>query len=783
VADGRDHRIPALTQAWRTRSPKEQRMMSRQALVVEVDLLQSALLFASGMQSVIPCNRRDKQPVGYLLPKLTDPRTKRERHSWDPFKEAIADETTIRRWFADRNVDALAVICGAVSGNREVIDLDEPELFSPWHALVEELAPGLLGRLVIIQTQSGHYHIVYRCETIAGNQKLAMTWEIGNEGQLRKRTLIETRGEGGYALAPPTEGYSVLRGDLFVIPTVTPADRAILFEAAQTFNRVADDAREPSGNQRSQPSAAGDGGRRPGSDFNDRGDPLPILENAGWTPVHQVGDVTRLRRPGKDRGVSATWNHIPRRFFVFSTNAHPFEPDRTYSPFAVYTLLQHRGDYAAAARALAAEGYGAPQQDGSNGRHRPKQDETSYPPSPDDDKGQPDALVAMSAVDPPATEKSRRRRCPRTAEYIAALAALGYSFRLNECNDDLEVNGQPITDPLRAKIRSQMRDLGYWRVHVMEDAYLAEALKNSYHPVREYLNTLLWDGEPHIARLVTFFRDKHNVFPFWFKRWVIGAVAKVMAAEQNPILILDGLQGLGKSHFARWLASPLPDYFIEGPIEPSDKDSYIRLISYWIWEVAELGATTRRADREALKHFITARQVIVRKPYGRYDVRKPAMASMVGTINNELGFLTDPTGTRRFLVATLTAIDWDYATELDINQVWAEAVAAWRSGEPWQLDPDEAKLAAELNEEYRVEDPIENLLQEQFIIDASRSDWWTSSAEVLLILQDNGLQGNTRANQMAISATMTRLGIERRRFGGRWGYTGIAREVVANLST
>lgn len=372
-----------------------------------------------------------------------------------------------------------------------------------------------------------------------------------------------------------------------------------------------------------------------------------------------------------------------------------------------------------------------------------------------------------------AAETTERRKRPKTAEYVKVLGNLGYTFRINDCNDTLEVAGKAITDPLRAEIRAKMRDIGYWRVNVMEDAYLATGHGDRYHPIRDYLTGLEYDGGQHIGALTAHFTDRADVFPVWLRRWLIGQVAKVMASEQNAMLVLDGPQNLGKSFFVAWLASPLPGYFIEAPIDPSDKDNYVRLISAWMWEVAELGSTTRRADREALKHFISVRHVTVRKPYGRYDIRKPAMAGLIGTINNELGFLTDPTGSRRFLVATLIAIDWDYAGVIDVNQVWAEAVAEWCAGEPWQLTRAEAKLAAQLNEGYRVEDPIENLLREHFEIDPARSDWWTASADILTTLQDHGLRGGTRANQMGISATMTRLGIQKRKHQDRNGYRGI----------
>ena len=107
-------------------------------------------------------------------------------------------------------------------------------------------------------------------------------------------------------------------------------------------------------------------------------------------------------------------------------------------------------------------------------------------------------------------------------------------------------------------------------------------------------------------------------------------------------LVLLGAQGKGKSGLAEWLC-PVPRLFYEGPINPDDKDSLIRLINNWIWEVAELDSTTKRSERSALKHFISTKTVKVRVPYGQYDTEKPAAASMIGTINEDgTGFLHDP---------------------------------------------------------------------------------------------------------------------------------------------
>lgn len=100
-------------------------------------------------------------------------------------------------------------------------------------------------------------------------------------------------------------------------------------------------------------------GTRPGDDYDARGDFFELLRRHGWTSMGDAGK--RWTRPGKSYGVGATWDEVPRRFYVFSSNAAPLEAHKTYKPWHVYALLEHGGDFRAAAQALAAQGYGEPQ--------------------------------------------------------------------------------------------------------------------------------------------------------------------------------------------------------------------------------------------------------------------------------------------------------------------------------------------------------------------------------------------------------------------------------------
>jgi hypothetical protein len=378
--------------------------------------------------------------------------------------------------------------------------------------------------------------------------------------------------------------------------------------------------------------------------------------------------------------------------------------------------------------------------------------------------------------------------CPEKAtpeDYRYVLTQeLGYTFKLNESNDDVLVNGIPMNDFSRAYILYRLENADYLSEKKAELAWMVEASQNSFHPIIDYLNSCTWNGEDHIGKLCSYFEDEQKVFSIWLRRWLIGCVAKVMAyprGQQNRVLILQGDQNLGKSYFCRWLAGAVPGFYIESPINPEDKDYSIRKINKWIWEIGELGNTTRRADREALKDFLSNQNVTVRKPFAHYDINKPAMANFIGTINDEgIGFLNDPTGSRRFMSCTLTKIDWSYSRDIDINQLWGNAMALFKQGEPWDLTEDEKGLANRINGNYEIENPIAPYIFKYFEVDPKETTWITPTNEIIdrLVAMDvKGYAGNLLSQHIAHALKQMRLTKSKMRITGYsnpvWVWIGI----------
>jgi predicted P-loop ATPase len=207
----------------------------------------------------------------------------------------------------------------------------------------------------------------------------------------------------------------------------------------------------------------------------------------------------------------------------------------------------------------------------------------------------------------------------------------------------------------------------------------------TFHPVREYLGGLAWDGTPRLDHWIdTYLGAKATPYTCAIgPRWMISAVARVCrpGSQADCALILEGPQGIKKSTALATLAG---DWFTDGLSELGSKDAAMETRGVWIVELAELDSLSR-AETSTVKAFISRRHDRFRPPYGKRIVDLPRQCVFAGTVNPEGGYLKDATGARRFWPVSCGNIDIE-GLQRNRDQLWAEAHVRFRQGEPWWLE-------------------------------------------------------------------------------------------------
>lgn len=304
----------------------------------KLSLRDSAELYLGLGLSVVPL-QEDKRPA-----------TK----EWKSLQTQRLQPSELETYFKP-SVPSIGIVCGAISGGLEVIDVDikHDTTGKLWEELSELLSTYLFeetySSLVIAKTKNGGFHIYYKSDSIPGNiPDLARNTS--------KESLIETRGEGGYVVAPPTRGYSFYQNDLSSIPKITPNQRELILNICRSFNQLQKES--PKEKHTTNSSSFTSSGLTPWEDYNQRGDVVELLEKHSWKYVSQQGERVHLKRPGEtDSPISGNFHTSKRKLRVFSTST-VFDSDIAYTPSQVFILLECNGDTKLAYKRLRELGYG-----------------------------------------------------------------------------------------------------------------------------------------------------------------------------------------------------------------------------------------------------------------------------------------------------------------------------------------------------------------------------------------------------------------------------------------
>lgn len=219
------------------------------------------------------------------------------------------------------------------------------------------------------------------------------------------------------------------------------------------------------------------------------------------------------------------------------------------------------------------------------------------------------------------------------------------------------------------------------------------AFRNSFDPLKEWIDTLVWDGEDRIGSwLHRYAGSKNDTYnSIVGTKFLIGAVARAVdpGAKVDAMMVVEGPQNLGKSTLIRELCGA--DMFSDQVGDVTSKDSSERIQGCWIIEIPEMDKFSRH-EANSVKDFLSRREDRYRPAYGRNVIKRPRRSVFFGTINPDgIGYLKDSTGNRRFWPVAVTKIDLD-AVRRDREQLWAEALHRYREGEEWWISPDDAHL-------------------------------------------------------------------------------------------
>lgn len=314
---------------------------------------------------------------------------------------------------------------------------------------------------------------------------------------------------------------------------------------------------------------------------------------------------------------------------------------------------------------------------------------------------------------------------------------------------------------------------------VAHEAAAALAERNPYHPVREYLAGLQWDGT---QRLETFFADFCNakndeVTQAFGRNFFISAVARVMkpGCKADLMLVLEGGQGARKSTLAEALAGS--GWYVDVGTSPDTKDFFQLIQGCWLVEISEMAAFSK-TDSNHIKRAISVATDKFRSPYGRNPESYPRQCIFFGT-SNDSDWQRDATGGRRYMPITVSDVDIEAVRSVR-DQLWAEAYARFNAGENWYELPEAAK---EDQDERYLEDiwaePVVRWLEgkgaaNRYATGVAAKIKCTTVFEILYRALEMDPKKADRAAQTRVGQLMRRLGwirVQKRSGGTRvWQY-------------
>lgn len=295
--------------------------------------------------------------------------------------------------------------------------------------------------------------------------------------------------------------------------------------------------------------------------------------------------------------------------------------------------------------------------------------------------------------------------------------------------------------------------------------------QNQYNPVATWIESKGWDG---VSRLGRFYATvdcggqmDQGLKELLMRKWLVQAIGAAFEPDgiaAQGILTFTGAQNIGKTTWFNKLAPEGLGVIHTGhTLDVRSKDSQLIALRYWIVELGEVDATFRKSDMSALKSFATQAIDTIRRPYAITESNY-GRRTVFGASVNDVVFLADPTGNRRFW--TIPVVGFPVDPGLDMQQVWAEVLELYRAGERWYLSMDQAAELGDHNQDFTVVDPIDERIAAGFCWGEGVTVWdWATATEVLMRIK---VQEPSKNQTITASRVLQKLnGGQRKKSNGK----------------
>jgi len=669
----------------------------------------------------------------------------------------------------------IGVRCGKVSGNLECLDFDNKfgdafSLYEQFISIPDVKAIIETYGLYVEKTVGGGVHICYRT-----HQELE---KVDDGGKLARRlkpetneviALIETRTEGQYFVCAPSDGYTIISGDLLTMQPIEMEERNFLIEMAKSMDEYLDPKKLYAPPAPKRGNASANDSMRPGAHFDQSDEGLEemvkMLKAENWTNVYE----NKWRRPGKtDGGISATLGHIaPNVFYCFSSNAHPFEQGKCYTPFSMLTLLHYGGDFSKCARALADRGFGLSWDDfrkkdsGSNENEYKAAIPEAYDVVKRIKKGQTytEKDVQFLARQSGVSIESANQALEIVTKENPELFGFDFLQPLEKSkvwiNKNYIVKKNKFTNTITIYTKSEPQrqvnendvylDLNINKVKTKKEdlnAILHSSIYPDTNPLEEYLKSLPeWkeSDTDYISMYASYFKvNEASLQPYFelmFKKHIVRSLyCTLLGIENRYVFVLLGEQEDGKSTFIKKLCFDENYYTQRDITDGNSKDIQIAMYENVMWQFEEIDSLTP-SQLNKLKALVSTGYDKTRDVYAKKAEYRQRIVNFWAS-GNKNQILTDETGNSRFLVFRGKITSHDYnnhktgVVKVPLELLWAQAYYIFNKGRDFfdpELTYEEKKERDNINIGYEVSNDVEGHLADLFEPAVGVTIYWSVS--------------------------------------------------------